>query len=205
MELTFYTHPRSRGRMVRWMLEETGQPYETKIIEYGSEMKNPEYCAINPMGKVPALKHGDTVITETAAIIAYLADAFPQAKLAPPSGSKLRGIYYRWMFFAAGAFEAAVTNQALNVSIPPERAGMVGYGSLKAVLDVLANAVSKSTYILGEDFSAADVYIGSQIGFGLLFGSIERRPGFSAYWDRIKDRPAAKRATELDGPMPPPA
>jgi glutathione S-transferase len=107
-ELIFYTHPMSRGRIVRWMLEEIGHPYRTELLDFGTTMKAPEYLSLNPMGKVPAIRHGDTVVTECAAICAYLADAFPQAGLAPRPGDRLRGTYYRWMFFAAGPVEAAV-------------------------------------------------------------------------------------------------
>ena len=198
MELTLYTNPMSRGRIVRWMLEEVGVPYETKIIEYGPAMKCAEYRAINPMGKVPALRHGETVVTETAAIITYLADAFPQAGLAPAPASPARGAYYRWLFFAAGPFESAVLNRALGVVVPPERAGMVGYGSFESVMDTLEAALPETGYLLGDAFSAADVYLGSQIGFGLRFGSIEKRPSFEAYWKRISTRPAILRATALD-------
>jgi glutathione S-transferase len=198
MKLTLYTNPMSRGRMVRWMLEEIGQPYDTEIVAYGAGMKAPEYCAINPMGKVPALRHGDMVVTETAAIIAYLADAFPEARLAPPPTSPLRGTYYRWLFFAAGCLEAAVMNKALGVVVPADREKMVGYGSFEAVMDVLEAAVSKSAYLLGEDFSAADVYLGSQIGFGLRFGSIDKRPAFEAYFGRMLARPALQRAAAID-------
>jgi glutathione S-transferase len=198
MKLTLYTNPMSRGRMVRWMLEEIGQPYDTKIVAYGAGMKTPEYCAINPMGKVPALCHGDMVVTETAAIIAYLADAFPEAHLAPPPASPLRGPYYRWLFFAAGCLEAAITNKALGVAVPAERERMVGYGSFEAVMDVLEAAVSKPAYLLGDDFSAADVYLGSQIGFGMRFGMIDKRPAFEAYYARMQARPALQRATEID-------
>jgi glutathione S-transferase len=202
MSLKLYTNPMSRGRVVRWMLEEIGEPYETEIL-FGPAMKSPEYLAINPMGKVPALRHGDTVITETAAIVTYLADAFPQARLAPAPTSKLRGPYYRWMFFTAGCVEAAVVNHALGVTIPPERAAMVGYGSFGSVMDVLEDTVSKTAYILGESFSAADVYLGSQIGFGLSFGSIDKRPAFEAYWDRLKSRPSLLRANEIDDKLMP--
>jgi glutathione S-transferase len=128
-ELVFYTNPQSRGRMVRWMLEEVGQPYRTEVLDYGTTMKAPAYLAINPMGKVPALAHGDAVVTECAAICAYLADAFPQAKLAPPPGDRLRAPYYRWMFFAAGPVEAAVSNKALGLVVPQERERMMGYGT----------------------------------------------------------------------------
>ncbi|EQD71482.1 glutathione S-transferase domain-containing protein, partial [mine drainage metagenome] len=130
-ELSFYTNPKSRGRIVRWMLEETGAPYSTEVLEYGTSMKAAPYLAINPMGKVPAIRHGDTVVTECAAICAYLADSFPQAGLAPPAHSPARGPYYRWLFFAAGPLEAAWTNRALGVTVPEERAAMVGYGSFE--------------------------------------------------------------------------
>src|SRR4051812_49446412 len=128
-EIVFYTNPMSRGRIVRWMLEELGEPYRTEILDYGPAMKSPSYRAINPMGKVPAIRHGDTVVTEAAAICAYLADAFPQAGLAPAPSSRARGPYYRWMFFAAGPLEAAVTNKSLDVAVPEGRKPMVGYGS----------------------------------------------------------------------------
>ena len=159
MALIFYTNPMSRGRMVRWMLEEVGQPYETKLIPYGPEMKSPAYLAINPMGKIPVLVHDHTVITETAAIIAYLADAFPEADLAPTPGTRERGPYYRWLFFGAGPFEAAVMDRALGVQIPPERKGSVGYGSLEEVLATLEAALHPGPYLLGDTFSAADMVI----------------------------------------------
>src|SRR5271156_1556148 len=126
--LVLYTNPRSRGRIVRWMLEEIGQPYRTEVLDYGTTMKAPAYLAINPMGKVPTLRHGDVVVTEAAAICAYLADAFPQAKLAPPPGDQLRAPYYRWMFFGAGPVEASVSNKAFGFVVPPERESSVGYG-----------------------------------------------------------------------------
>ena len=120
-ELVFYTNPMSRGRIIRWMLEEVGQPYRTEIIEYGPQMKSPPYTDINPMGKVPAIRHGDAVVTECAAICAYLADAFPQAGLAPAPGSRDRAPYYRWLFFSAGPAEAAIINNVLGFVTPPER------------------------------------------------------------------------------------
>jgi glutathione S-transferase len=159
-------------------------------------MKAPEYLAINPMGKVPAIRHGNTVVTECAAICAYLADAFPQANLAPPPSD--RGAYYRWMFYAAGPVEAAVTNKSLGFQVPPGKEMMAGYGSFAAVMDVLEYAVSQTDYIAGAAFTAADVYFGSQIGWGLQFGSIEKRPAFEAYWAKLVNRPAAARAREID-------
>ena len=197
-ELVFYTNPRSRGRIVRWMLEEIGQPYRTEVLDYATTMKAPAYLAINPMGKVPALRHGDMVVTEAAAICAHLADAFPQAGLAPPPGDRLRGPYYRWLFFAAGPVEAAVSNKAFGFVVPPEREGTIGYGSFERVMNTLEQAVSGGNYLVGDKFTAADVYAGSQIGFGLMFKTFEPRPAFQHYWQRISARPAYARARALD-------
>jgi glutathione S-transferase len=197
-ELVFYTNPQSRGRITRWMLEEIGQPYKTEVLDYASTMKGSAYLAINPMGKVPALRHGDAVVTETAAICAYLADAFPQAKLAPPPGDRQRAPYYRWMFFAAGPVEAAISNKALNFVVPSGRERMMGYGTYEQTMNALEGAVSKGKYLLGDNFSAADVYVGSAIGFGMMFGTMEKRPAFEQYWQRLSLRPAFSRAKELD-------
>lgn len=195
-ELVFYTHPMSRGRIARWMLEEVGAPYRTEMLDFATSMKDPAYLAINPMGKVPAIRHGDTTVTECAAICAYLADAFPDAGLAPPSGE--RGAYYRWLFFAAGPVEAAVTNKALGVEVPADKQGMAGYGSLEAVVATLEKAVGKNEYLAGDRFSAADIYVGAQVGWGLQFGTIDKRPAFERYVARITDRDAYRRAQQLD-------
>jgi glutathione S-transferase len=195
-ELVFYTNPMSRGRIVRWMLEEVGAPYRAELLEYGAAMRSPAYLAINPMGKVPALVHRGTVVTETAAICAYLADAFPEAGLAPPLDA--RGAYYRWLFFAAGPLEAAVTNRSLGLEPPDEKRGMVGYGSFERVMDALEHALGAGGHVAGDRFSAADVYVGAQVGWGLRFGSIEARPAFADYWARVGGRPAWRRANELD-------
>jgi len=200
-ELVFYTNPQSRGRVVRWMLEEVGQPYRTELLEFGAAMKSAEYRRINPMGKVPALCHGSTVVTEGAAICAYLADAFPAAQLAPASGSRLRGPYYRWLFFAAGPVEAAASNRALGLSVPAGREAMMGYGTYELAMQVLEQAVSGGDYLVGDRFSAADVYLGSHIGFGMQFGTIEKRPAFERYWARISARPAKQRADEKDNAL----
>lgn len=197
-DLVFYTHPMSRGRIVRWMLEEVGATYRTEIIGYGSAMKEPVYRAINPLAKVPALVHRGVTVTETAAICAYLADAFPQAGLAPALDDPERGAYYRWLFFAAGPVEAAVTDKALGLQVPEERRRMVGYGSLAEVLDALEGAVSGREYLAGGRFSAADLYVGSHLMWGMQFGGIERRPAYEAYVARLADRPAALRAREID-------
>src|SRR5579863_10509593 len=143
-ELVFYTHPQSRGRIARWMLEEVGAHYRTELLEYGGTMKSPAYLGVNPMGKVPALRHGDTMVTEAAAICAYLADVFPKAGLAPARDSRMRGPYYRWLFFAAGPLEAANTDKALGVTIRPEHVRMVGYGTRDHTLAALDDELQRS-------------------------------------------------------------
>lgn len=204
-ELVFYTNPMSRGRIVRWMLEEVGQPYRTEVLGYGGAMRTPEFLAVNPMGKVPALRHGGAVVTEAAAICAYLADAFPTAGLAPRPGDTLRGAYYRWLFFAAGPVEAAVTTKTLGWSVPKDRESMAGWGSYDATMDVLEQAVSQGEYLVGGRFTAADVVLGSQVGWGMHFGTIARRPAFEEYFRRISRRPAAVRAREIDDALVPPS
>lgn len=210
-ELILYTHPMSRGRIARWMLEEVGQPYRAEIVDYGPPMKAPGYLAINPMGKVPALRHGETVVTECAAICAYLADAFPESGLAPAPADRLRGPYYRWLFFAAGPLEAAVTNKAFGFEVPADRRGMAGYGSLDDVLSAIEGLLSSRDFVIGNRFTAADIYLGSHLGWGMRFGTVEKRPAFERYWERLAGRPAAIRAREIDDalvaahpvPMPP--
>ena len=192
--LTLYTNPMSRGRIARWMLEEVGQPYVTVNLIYASTMKAPEYLAINPMGKVPALLHGTVIVTEYAAICAYLADAFPQAGLVPAN----RGAYYRWLFFGSGPLEAAIINAAMGIVTPDEMRGRVGFREIGTTLDVLAAALGKTRYLAGDTFSAADVATGSQIGWGLRFGTIAPRPAFEDYWARISGRPALARANGFD-------
>jgi glutathione S-transferase len=201
--LIFYTNPMSRGRIVRWMLEEVGEPYETVLLDYGTTMKAPEYLAINPMGKVPAIRHGETVVTEAAAICAYLADMYPDKGLAPPSGNVRRGNYYRWMFFAAGPLEAAVTGKALGILAPPDKAAMAGYGTFEDVMTALEGAVKDCEFLTGNHFTAADVYVGSQIGWGMMFGTIDKWPAFSDYVARLQSRPAAVRARDIDDALMP--
>jgi glutathione S-transferase len=198
-ELVFYTNPQSRGRIVRWMLEEVGQPYRTQVLAFDGAQKSPGYLAINPMGKVPTIVHRGVVVTEGAAICAYLADAFPGAGLAPAHGDPLRGTYYRWMFFAAGPIEAAVSAKAMGLLAPAERAGMVGYGSYEQAVDTLELAAkSASPWLLGEQFTAADVYVGSQVSWGLMFKTLPERPAFVEYATRLRAREAAQRAVALD-------
>jgi len=194
-DLTFYTNPQSRGRIVRWMLEEVGQPYDTQIISY-DELKNARYLAVNPMGKVPAIKHRDHVVTECAAICAYLADAYPEAMLGPRTDEKAD--YYRWFFFAAGPVEAAVSNKAMGWEPTPERERMFGYGNFERTIAVLDELLTRRDYVCGNRFTAADVYLGSQIMFPLQFGMLPERESFLGYRDRLQARPAYKRASEMD-------
>lgn len=192
--LKLYTHPQSRGRMARWMLEETGEAYETEVLDYRSTMKEPAYLALNPMGKVPTLVHDGRVVTEVAAIITYLAETFPQAGL----GGQDRAAFLRWMFFGAGPLEYAIVNRALGVEVAPEKSGFVGYGSYDRTIDTLEQTLSSRDWLAGGAFSGVDLYLGSQIGYGLHFGTIPARPAFTAYWDRMKDRPARLRAVATD-------
>jgi glutathione S-transferase len=194
-DLIFYTNPQSRGRIVRWMLEEVGQPYETEVIPY-DQLKNERYLAVNPMGKVPAIKHRGHVVTECAAICTYLADAFPEAMLGPRSDEKAD--YYRWLFYAAGPLEAAVSNQAMGWVPTPERERMFGYGNFDRVIAVLDELLSLRDYICGDRFTAADVYVGSQIMFPMQFNMLPERDSFLRYRERLQARPAYKRATEID-------
>ncbi|MGN5373508.1 glutathione S-transferase family protein [Sphingomonas hankookensis] len=194
--LTLYTNPMSRGRIARWMLEEVGVPYDVEMLGYGGTMKDDAYLAINPMGKVPAIVHDGRVVTECAAICAYLAEAFADAGLSPDEAE--RADYHRWMFFAAGPLEAAVTNRALGVAPSDEQQRMVGYGDYDRVVSVLETAVSAHAYIAGDRFTAADVYVGSQVMWGTQFGTLPKRDAFLAYAARLADRPAHVRASALD-------
>ena len=179
------------------MLEELGVPYETVVLDYDGAMKTPEYLAINPMGKVPAIRHGDQVVTETAAICAYLADAFPDAGLAPPQAR--RGNYYRWLFFAAGPVEAAVMDRFRKFEPDAEQQRMVGYGSFERTIAALDAAVTRNPWLAGAEFSAADVYAGSQIDWPMQFGMLEPTPALADYIARLRARPGYLRAKEIDG------
>lgn len=205
MTLTLYTNPQSRGRIARWMCEElkeaAGIAYDAVVLDYGPRMKAPEYLAINPMGKVPAIVHDGTVVTEAAAICAYLADAFPEAGLAPPPGDPARGPYFRWMFFAAGPLEQAIVNRTLGVTQDADRQQMVGYGTYDATVDALDGWLSAHDHVTGARFTAADVYVGAAVSWGLAFGTLPKRAAFEAYAGRLMIRPAARRADEIDAAL----
>ncbi|MDO4705434.1 MAG: glutathione S-transferase family protein [Comamonadaceae bacterium] len=194
MPLAFYTHPMSRGRVVRWMLEETGLPYDTVLLEYGSSMKAPEYRAINPMGKVPAIRHGDTVITEVAAICLYLADLVPEKKLAPPVGAPERGSYYRWISFMA-PLEQLISAKMTGALPKPENAG---FGTEQDVLDTLQAALKDRTHLAGDTFTAADLLVSAYVGWYLQFQLLESRPAFLAFVEAHSQRPARLRADAID-------
>ena len=193
-DVIFYTNPMSRGRIARWMLEEVGADYEPRLVDWKD--KTPEFLEANPMGKVPTIVHRGRVVTEAAAVCAYLAEAFPDAGLAPVEGE--HADYFRWMFFAAGPVEAAVTDKALGVTPTADQQAMVGYGDIDRVVDTLEAAVSRHPFITGDRFTAADVYVGSHVGWGTRFGGLPKRAAFDDYLGRVMARPAAIRASELD-------
>src|SRR5690348_9537774 len=194
-DLIFYTNPQSRGRIVRWMLEEVGAPYETEVVPY-DQMKSERYLAIHPLGKVPAIRHKGHAVTECAAICAYLADVFPEAGLGPREDEKAD--YYRWFFYAAGPWEQAGTNHAMGWDPPEDKQRMFGYGSYDKAIAAVDELLSLRDYVCGDRFTAADVYLGSQIMFPMQFNMLPERDSFLKYRERLQARPAYKRATEID-------
>ncbi|ADV26859.1 Glutathione S-transferase domain [Pseudoxanthomonas suwonensis 11-1] len=196
--LTFYTNPQSRARITRWMLEETGLPYEEVVLEFGAAMKSPQYLAINPMGKVPAIRHGDVVVTENAAICAYLADLVPGKGLAPPPGSPERGSYYRWLFFLAGPVESLLTAKHAGALAAPLSAG---YGTEEDVLRTLEQAVAGREHLAGDRFTAADLMMAAFLGYYMMIGLIEKRPAFTAFAQLHASRPAAIAANARDNEL----
>jgi glutathione S-transferase len=196
-EVVLYYNPMSRARIAHWMLEEAGAPYRLELVNLQKgENKQPAFLAVNPMGKLPAIAHRGVVVTESPAICAYLADAFPSAGLAPALTSPERGTYYRWFFFGAGCVDPAMLDK-MTGRPPSPRPTANGYGCYEDTMNALEKALSPGPYILGERFSAVDVYIGSQIRFGMLMTkTLEPRPAFTAYLQRLADRPASKRVEE---------
>jgi len=199
-DLVFYTNPQSRGQTVRWMLEEIGQPYETKVLDYGSTMKQEPYLSINPMGKVPAIVHNGKVVTEVAAICCYLAEAFPEACLAPREDSE-RADYYRWIFFTAGPIEAAFSNKAAGWDPDTDKQRMFGYGTYDLAINTLEKPLSGKPFIAGDRFTAADLLVGAYVNFMLRFNLLDPRPVFTDYAARMTDRDAYRRAQEIDGKL----
>lgn len=198
-ELIFYTNPMSRGQIARWMLEEVGAEYEQRLVQYGPDMKGPDYRAINPMGKVPAIVHDGKVVTECAAICAYLAEAFPEAGLAPTAEE--RADYYRWMFFASGPIEQAVISRSMGWETPEDKQAMLGFGSYALATETLAGWLADRDYVCGDHFTAADVYVGAQVDWGQAFGTLPVLPAFTAYAERLRARPAYIRAKAIDNDL----
>ncbi len=198
-DIIFYTNPMSRGQIVRWMLEEVGQPYQTELLDYASTMKSEAYAKINPMMKVPAIVHRGKTVTECAGIIAYLADAFPEADLAPRDDEKAD--YYRWMFFAAGPIEQAVTNKAAGFEPTAEKGRMFGYGNFDLAVNTLADHLAAHPYACGDRFTAADVYVGSQVMWGTQFATLPSLQPFLDYGGRLSIRDAYQRGKEIDGKL----
>lgn len=198
-KIDFYTNPMSRGQIARWALHEVGAEYDQHILEYGTTMKSPEYLAINAMGKVPAIVHDGHVVTECAAICAYLTDAFPDCGLKPTEVE--RASYFRWMFFAAGPVEAAITNHSAGFDPAPDKERMFGYGSYDRVIDALDAQFSENDYVCGDRFTGADLYVGSQVIWGMLFGSMPKRKALLGYSDRLTIRPAYTEAKAIDAAL----
>jgi len=197
-DLKLYHASPSRSSIILWMLEELGEPYELKLLKLSeNDQQKPDYLAINPMGKVPTLEHKGVVITEGAAICTYLADAFPQKKLNVPIGDPRRGPYLKWLFFGPGCFEPAVIDRAAPRKEEARRA-MLGYGDFDTTMNVVAKAVEKGPWIMGDQFTAADVVIGSNIRWGMMFKMVPERQTFLDYAARIAARPAAQRAEARD-------
>lgn len=193
--IEFWTNPMSRGQIAHWMLEELGQPYTTNWVPWGQN-KSPDFLAVNPMGKLPTIRHDGKVVTEAAAICLYLADAFPQAGL-KPQGAELAD-YYRWTFFAAGPVEHAVTSKAMGWSAPAEREGMLGFGNFDQAVGALEGHLKSSAFVCGDTFTAADVYVGSAVDWGLAFKSMPALPAFEAYAARLQERPAYQSAKAIN-------
>lgn len=198
-DIALYTNPMSRGQIARWALHEAGADYDQHIIGYEGAMKSDDYLAINPMGKVPAIVHHGKVVTECAAICCYLAEAFPEADLLPHENE--RADYFRWLFFAAGPVEQAVTSNSMKWVPSEEQQRMVGFGSYDRVVDVLESAVTQSDFICGPRFTAADIYVGAQVDWGITFGSIPTRPAFTAYAERLRARPAYQASKAIDNAL----
>lgn len=197
-DLTLYHIAPSRSSIVLWMLEELGEPYDLHLLSMKrGDNRAPAFLAVNPMGKVPALAHKGTVITEAAAICLYLADGFPKAGLGVPIGDPLRGPFLKWLFFAPSNIEPAITDRAYKRAEEAPRATL-GYGDFDTTMDVVAKAVEPGPYLLGDRFGAADVVVGSTLRWGTMFKLIPERPEFQAYLGRLAERPALKRAEARD-------
>ena len=213
-DIIFYSNPQSRGQIIHWMLEELGEPYHTEWVAYGEPMKSPAYLAVNPMGKVPAIRHRrstgsagsagggndkgrEVIVTEVAAICAYLAMAYPAKGLMPPPDHPAMADYFRWLFFAAGPLEMAVTTRNMKWESKPEHSPMLGFGSYQNTLDTIEGHLADREFICDSGFSAADVCLGSHLGWGMQFKTIEPRDVFKRYTEGLNSREAYQRADRI--------
>jgi glutathione S-transferase len=197
VSIVLYHHPFSRASGTLWMLEEVGVDYELRWVDIrAGEQKKPELVKLNPMGKLPTLVDGDTVVTENAAIGLYLADRYALGKLAPKPDDPQRGTYLRWSCFSPSVVEPGLMAKMNGWQADP---GTVGWGTYEAMLDAMESAIGEGPFILGERFSMADVIFGGTLRYMLRFKTIEARPKFVAYSDRISERPASKRADAKNG------
>lgn len=195
--LKLFTNPQSRGQIAHWMMEELGKPYETVWLEYGPNgNKSPEYLELNPMGKIPTLVHHNQVVTECAAICAYCAELNPEKNL-KPSGQDLAA-YYRWLFFTAGPLEHAIVNKSLGYIVPEEKQSTVGYGNFEQAVSCLESYLGRHDFICGDSFSAADVYVGSHVLWGLQFKTLPDLKHFLAYKERLIQRPGYQRCKKMN-------
>lgn len=196
-DIILYTNPQSRGQIAHWMLEELGEPYETRWIEY-EDMKSSDYVAVNPMGKVPALTHKGRVVTECPAICAFLAASYPEKNLAPAADDPQLSNYFRWLFFAAGPLEQAISFKSMEWKAAEGSNRTLGFGTYEEAIDTLELALQPGPYICGEHFTAADVYVGSHVYWGMQFGTLEKREAFMAYAERVQQRPALQSMQQLN-------
>jgi len=195
--LTLFTNPNSRGQIAHWMMEEISVPYETRWTQFGPDgHKSEKFLRINPMGKLPALVHNNQIVTECPAICAYAAELDTSGKLKPTT--EFLAPWYRWLFFAAGPLEHAITNRALGFEVPADKVGTVGYGSFDKTISTLESYLKSHDFICGTSFTAADVYVGSHVIWGMQFEILPDLPSFISYADRLKERDAYQRAKNIN-------
>lgn len=199
-KIVLYHAPNTRSSIALTLLEEIGAPYALEVLNIkAGEQRQPAYLAVNPMGKVPAVTHGDALITEQVAIFLYLADLFPEAGLAPAHGDPLRGPYLRWMVYYAACFEPAIGDRALKREPGPP--SMMAYGDFDSVIDTVTSQLAEGPYMLGKKFTAADIIWGSGLSWTTKFQLIPERPAIEAYIERFESRPSVARAAAIDAEL----
>lgn len=201
-KVVLYHAAPSRSSVIRWMLEEIGEPYDIKLLSLkDGDNQKPDFLALNPMGKVPVIQHDGVVVSEASAIALYLAETFPKARLHVPPGDPRRGDYLKWLFFGPSCVEPAILERSFPRKQDAPRAA-AGFGTADTVFEVLAKAAGAAKpYLLGEQFTAADIVIGSGLRWGTMFKLVPERPEFASYIARLSERPALQRATQLDAAL----